>query len=70
MVEWFGKYHRIARPGFSCVLCCFGQSVAGRLSTALQHHEASGAATPVCQLTLLQLYCRGCTPAILDVDTH
>ncbi|KAL4429210.1 hypothetical protein ABPG77_010189 [Micractinium sp. CCAP 211/92] len=39
VVEWFGKYHRIARPGFSCVLCCFGQSVAGRLSTALQHHE-------------------------------
>ncbi|KAL4443375.1 hypothetical protein ABPG75_011112 [Micractinium tetrahymenae] len=39
VVEWFGKYRRIARPGFSCIPCCLGQSVAGRLSTALQHHE-------------------------------
>ncbi|PRW50800.1 Hypersensitive-induced response [Chlorella sorokiniana] len=35
IANW-GRFKRIARPGFNCVWCCFGQNVAGRLSTALQ----------------------------------
>ncbi|PSC75561.1 hypersensitive-induced response 3-like [Micractinium conductrix] len=41
VIERFGGFRRIARPGFNCVMCCFGEGVAGRLSTAVQHQEAS-----------------------------
>jgi hypothetical protein len=36
VIEQFGKYSRMAYPGFNCVLCCVGESVAGGLSTRVQ----------------------------------
>lgn len=43
MIESWGRFSRVAEPGFSCVWCCFGQGVAGRLSTQLQHQVWAGA---------------------------
>lgn len=60
VVEWFGRYHRIARPGFSCILCCFGQSVAGRLSTELQHHEVGGGPAGLPLKLQGNLACKAC----------
>jgi hypothetical protein len=39
VIESFGRFKKMARPGFHLVFCCGGQAVAGRLSTALQHQE-------------------------------
>jgi hypothetical protein len=39
VVETFGKYSRVVKPGCNIVWCCFGQSAVGKLSTALQHQE-------------------------------
>ncbi|KAK9808140.1 hypothetical protein WJX73_001299 [Symbiochloris irregularis] len=36
VVEKFGKYQRIAHPGFNCVCCCIGEAVAGTLSLRIQ----------------------------------
>ncbi|KAK9918229.1 hypothetical protein WJX75_002408 [Coccomyxa subellipsoidea] len=36
VIERFGKFHRIAQPGFNCVCCCLGESVAGSLSLRIQ----------------------------------
>ena len=36
VIEQFGKYKRMAYPGFSCVCCCIGEAVAGGLSTRVQ----------------------------------
>lgn len=36
VVEQFGKFSRIAYPGFNCVCCCIGEAVAGGLSLRLQ----------------------------------
>ena len=32
----FGKFSRIAYPGFNCVFCCIGERVAGGLSLRIQ----------------------------------
>lgn len=39
VVERWGCFQRVARPGLGCVWCCLGETVAGRLSTSLQHQE-------------------------------
>lgn len=39
MIETWGSFARVARPGLRPVWCCLGQGVAGRLDTALQHQE-------------------------------
>ena len=39
VIESFGRFKKIARPGLHLVFCCGGQVVAGRLSTSLQHQE-------------------------------
>ncbi|CAL8463935.1 g3470 [Coccomyxa elongata] len=36
VIERFGKFHRIAQPGYNCVCCCVGESVAGSLSLRVQ----------------------------------
>ncbi|EIE18919.1 flagellar associated protein [Coccomyxa subellipsoidea C-169] len=36
VVERFGKFHRIAEPGFNCICCLIGESVAGSLSLRVQ----------------------------------
>ncbi|GAB4820180.1 hypothetical protein N2152v2_007226 [Parachlorella kessleri] len=36
VIEQFGKFSRIAFPGFNCVWCCLGESVAGGLSLRIQ----------------------------------
>ncbi|BDA49038.1 Hypersensitive-induced response protein 1 [Coccomyxa sp. Obi] len=36
VIERFGKFHRIAQPGYNCVCCCLGESVAGSLSLRVQ----------------------------------
>lgn len=36
VIEQFGKYKRMAYPGFNCVCCCLGESVAGGMSLRIQ----------------------------------
>ncbi|KDD76346.1 hypothetical protein H632_c259p1 [Helicosporidium sp. ATCC 50920] len=36
MIEQFGKFVKVAQPGFNCVWCCLGQRVAGKLSLRIQ----------------------------------
>lgn len=36
IVERFGKFERIAHPGFNCLLCCIGEALAGTLSLRIQ----------------------------------
>lgn len=36
VIERFGKYDRIAQPGFNCVCCCIGDAVAGKVSLRVQ----------------------------------
>lgn len=36
MIEQFGKFKRIAYPGFNCVCCCIGESIAGGMSLRIQ----------------------------------
>lgn len=36
VIEQFGKFSRIAYPGFNCVWCCIGEAVAGGLSLRIQ----------------------------------
>lgn len=36
VIEQFGKYRRMAQPGFNCVCCCIGESVAGAMSLRIQ----------------------------------
>lgn len=36
MVEQFGKYKRMAYPGFNCLWCCIGESIAGGMSLRIQ----------------------------------
>lgn len=35
-VSQFGKFNRVAFPGFNCVWCCVGESIAGGLSLRIQ----------------------------------
>lgn len=39
VVERWGRFKRIALPGFNCICCCFGEHTAGRLSLQVQHQE-------------------------------
>jgi regulator of protease activity HflC (stomatin/prohibitin superfamily) len=36
VVEQFGKFNRIAQPGFNCVCCCLGYAVRGKVSLRVQ----------------------------------
>lgn len=36
VIEQFGKFKRMAYPGFNCVWCCLGESVAGGMSLRIQ----------------------------------
>lgn len=36
VIEQFGKYKRMAQPGFNCVCCCLGEAVAGGMSLRIQ----------------------------------
>lgn len=36
VIERFGKFERIAQPGFNCVCCCLGQAVRGHVSLRVQ----------------------------------
>mmetsp|Transcript_15413 Transcript_15413/g.46529 ORF Transcript_15413/g.46529 Transcript_15413/m.46529 type:complete len:291 (-) Transcript_15413:1990-2862(-) len=36
IIERFGKFEKLAQPGFNCVCCCLGQSKAGELSLRVQ----------------------------------
>lgn len=36
VIEQFGKYSRMAQPGFNCVCCCIGEQVAGVMSLRIQ----------------------------------
>jgi len=36
VIEKFGKFDRVATPGFNVVCCCLGQRVAGKLSLRIQ----------------------------------
>ncbi|KAK9814701.1 hypothetical protein WJX72_010130 [[Myrmecia] bisecta] len=36
IIEQFGKFNRIAHPGFNCIYCCVGEAVAGSLSLRIQ----------------------------------
>lgn len=36
VVEQFGKFSRMAHPGFNCVWCCIGEAVAGGMSLRIQ----------------------------------
>lgn len=36
VIEQFGKYRRMAQPGFNCVCCCIGEQVAGVMSLRIQ----------------------------------
>lgn len=36
VIEQFGKFARIAYPGFNCIMCCIGESVAGGMSLRIQ----------------------------------
>ncbi|KAI8103557.1 hypothetical protein M9435_004892 [Picochlorum sp. BPE23] len=36
VIEQFGKYRRMAQPGFNCVCCCLGEAVAGGMSLRIQ----------------------------------
>lgn len=36
IIERFGKFDRVAYPGFNCIVCCIGEGVAGKLSLRIQ----------------------------------
>ncbi len=39
VVEQWGRFKKVAKPGFNVLSCCLGQTVAGKLSTSLLHQE-------------------------------
>ena len=41
IIERFGEFAKVARPGLHCLLPCFCECVAGSLSVRLQQLEAS-----------------------------
>lgn len=41
IVERFGKYDRVAAPGFNCLIPCIGEYVAGTLSMRIQQLDVS-----------------------------
>lgn len=36
IVERCGRFNRVGHPGFNCVLCCIGDSIAGKVSLRIQ----------------------------------
>lgn len=41
IVERFGKFHRVAYPGFNCICCLLGEISAGRLNMRIQQLDVA-----------------------------
>jgi len=41
IIEAFGKFVGLARPGFNCLNCCCGQTIAGYVSLKVQQLDVS-----------------------------